>query len=182
MLSLQSSLHHDWFNFRDLSTGIVTRKLMRSNTSLSFPQNTVYFHTKTPFFALASAGNRSRVHFTGGAILQKEREKKESSGESETRLTRRSGNWMAWMEPDKLLQRNEQRATTESAGQPAALKESEVSGDCDPGSEPDLRESEKPGAIDRKVRSPLRYLTLFKPAPKPTLKLPRQKSKIKVSF
>jgi hypothetical protein len=67
---------------------------------------------------------------------------------------------MKWMETDKLLQRKVQRATTECAGQPAALNESEVSGDCDPGSEPDLRKSEKPGVIDRKVRSPLRYFTL----------------------
>jgi hypothetical protein len=42
-----------------------------------------------------------------GAIFQKEREEKESSRESETRLTWHSGNWMTRMEPRKLLQRNE---------------------------------------------------------------------------
>jgi len=98
---------------------------------------------------------RSIFQFTGGAIFQKERAEEESSGESVTRLTRHSGNWMTRMEPKKLLQRNGTADENRKRGSDSqVLNKSEVTGDCDPVSEQDLRESEQQWGDTRKRYCP----------------------------
>jgi len=47
--------------------------------SWDFPQNRGYFHKIRCFKALDSRGLEEHIHFTGGAILQKERVNKELS-------------------------------------------------------------------------------------------------------